>query len=151
MILVSGCLLGINCRYDGGNNRSNALLEQLSAEGIVPVCPEQLGGLTTPRAPAEIQGGEGIDVLVGHARVVTKEGKDVTAAFLKGAEETLRLALQMDIDRAVLKARSPSCGCGLIYDGSFSGLKKVGDGVTAALLKKNGIVVLTEEDISNIR
>ncbi len=149
MIMVSGCLLGLNCKYDGGNNLSQRLLAELATEGIVPVCPEQLGGLTTPRGPAEIQGGDGLAVLEGNARVLNKEGQDITEAFRRGAEETLKLAQLLEIERAVLKARSPSCGCGIIYDGSFSGKKRTGDGVTVALLKKNGIVVMTEEDFSD--
>jgi len=145
MILVSACLLGVNCKYNGGNNLASELIRLLEAEGMVPVCPEQLGGLGTPRVPAEIQGGEGNDVLEGHARVLSKEKEDVTEAFVKGAEETLKLAKLFDVKKAVLKARSPSCGCGIIYDGSFSAKTINGDGVTTALLKKNGIEVLTEE------
>lgn len=145
MILVSGCLLGVNCKYNGGNNISTELIRLLGAEGLLQVCPEQLGGLTTPRAPAEIQGGEGIDVIEGTARVLNRAEEDVTEAFLKGAKETLKLAKLFDIKRAVLKARSPSCGCGIIYDGSFTANTKAGDGVTTALLKQNGIEVLTEE------
>lgn len=145
MILVSACLLGVNCKYNGGNNLSTELIMLLEAEGLLPVCPEQLGGMTTPRVPAEIQGGEGIDVIEGTAKVFNRAEEDVTEAFIKGAEETLKLAKLFDIKRAVLKARSPSCGSEIIYDGSFMAKTKVGDGVTTALLKQNGIEVLTEE------
>lgn len=146
MILVSGCLIGINCKYNGGHNLTEELLRTLKNKGIAPVCPEQLGGLATPRVPAEIVGGDGASVLDGYGRVVNKNGEEVTEAFIKGAQETLRLAQLLDVDTAVLKARSPSCGCGAIYDGTFSGELKQGDGVAAALLKRNGIAVFTEEN-----
>lgn len=146
MILVSACLLGVNCKYNGGNNLSKEILGLLDIKGIVPICPEQLGGLTTPRIPAEMQAEDGLSIINGVGRVVNKEGEDVTEEFLKGAGETLRIAELLDIKLALLKARSPSCGCGLIYDGSFSGVLKSGDGVTAALLKKSGIAVYTEEN-----
>lgn len=150
MILVSGCLLGVNCKYNGENNLSDELLSLLKSKGVVPVCPEQLGGLTTPRTPAEILDGDGASVLDGNGRVLNKHGVDVTSEFLIGAKESLKLAKLFDINIAVLKARSPSCGCGSIYDGSFSGKVKSGDGVTAALLKKNGIAVFTEENFHDL-
>lgn len=146
MILVSGCLLGINCKYNGGSNLSEEILAHIKTHGGIPVCPEQLGGLTTPRVPAEIFGGAGADVLKGSAQVRTKDGCDVTSAFITGAEESLKIAKAFNITKAVLKARSPSCGVGKIYDGSFSGTTSHGDGVTAALLKENGIEVYTEEN-----
>jgi len=105
-----------------------------------------LSGLPTPRPPAEIQGGDGRDVLEGRARVVNIEGKDVTAEFLAGAQKALRIAQRRGIKEAVLKARSPSCGVGQIYDGSFSGRLREGDGVTTALLKRGGIIVKNNED-----
>ncbi len=145
-LLVSACLVGIPCRYAGGNC-SNDQLQTLAAQGdVLPLCPEVLGGLPTPRPPAEIQGGDGDDVLEGQAGVVNTEGKDVTAEFLAGAQKALRVAHRWDIKEAILKARSPSCGVGQIYDGSFSGRLVEGDGVTAALLKREGIIVKSEEE-----
>lgn len=147
MILISACLCGVNCKYNGGNNlneKAKILLEQGKA---LLVCPEQLGGLTTPRVPSEIVGGAGGDVLEYKAKVMTKEGKNVTAEFLKGAEETLRLAKAVKAEYVILKAKSPSCGNGVIYSGTFNGELRNGEGVTAALLKKHGFKVITENDI----
>ncbi|MBM7616377.1 DUF523 domain-containing protein [Alkaliphilus hydrothermalis] len=146
MILVSACLLGVNCKYTGGNNLKKELIEKLQKKGIVPICPEQLGGLATPRPPAEIQGGDGASVLAGKGKVLRNDGKDVTEEFIKGAEETLKIAEVLGIKEAVLKAKSPSCGNKLIYDGSFAGNKIKGHGVTAALLASKGIKVYSEED-----
>lgn len=141
MILVSACLCGVNCRYNGGSKPDAGVLALLREGKAIPVCPEQLGGLPTPRPPAEIQEGDGAAVLLGSARVRNKEGRDVTEEFIKGAEETLRIGRMFQAERAILKANSPSCGCGSIYDGTFSGGKRQGDGVTAALLRENGIQV----------
>lgn len=135
-ILVSACLLGTPCRYDGTGKAANAVLALAKSHSLIPVCPEQLGGLATPRPPSERVG----------ERVRTIDGEDVTAAFHRGAEETLRLALLFNCRLAVLKANSPSCGCGRIYDGTFCGRLIPGDGITAALLKQNGILVKTEAD-----
>ncbi|QUH27152.1 DUF523 domain-containing protein [Serpentinicella alkaliphila] len=146
MILVSACLLGVNCKYDGKNNYNRELVDLLNGKAIVPVCPEQLGGLTTPRIAAEIQNGDGSDVVENSFKVLTKEGVDVSEAFIKGAKETLYIAMSMCITQAFLKAKSPSCGSGKIYDGTFSGVLRSGDGVTTYLLKKNGIKVFTEND-----
>ncbi len=137
MIFVSACLLGENCKYSGGNNRNEHVLSFLDGKEYLPVCPEVLGGLAIPRPPAEI---------VGDA-VIDREGHDVTAAFKKGAEKTLSMALEHQPELCLLKANSPSCGCGMIYDGSFSGKKIPGDGITAALLKVHGFKVLTEKDL----
>ena len=133
-ILISACLLGVRCRYDGGSKPQEPLLRLMEKYTLIPVCPEQLGGLPTPRLPSERIG----------AQVVMKDGTDVTAAYRRGAEEALRLARLFGCRRAVLKERSPSCGSGTIYDGSFSGRLTVGDGVTAALLRENGIAVCGE-------
>lgn len=143
-ILISACLLGVSCRYDG---RSVPLADTVISElkhryHLIPVCPEIMGGLPTPRAPAEI--------LRGQERVVRKDGVDVTEAYRRGAEETLRLALLFDCKLAVLKERSPSCGKDRIHDGSFSGAMTDGDGITAALLRQNGIEVIGESEISRI-
>lgn len=133
-VLISACLLGIRCRYDGQSKPLGCLEALLHSHVLIPVCPEVLGGLPTPRVPAERQG----------ERVMTCDGRDVTAAYCKGAEEALRLARMAGCACALLKERSPSCGSGLIYDGSFSGRLCAGDGVCASLLKKNGMRVLGE-------
>lgn len=139
-ILISACLLGVDCRYDGANNRlPDEVLSLLKKEyELVPVCPECYGGLTTPRTPSE---------RLGDA-VVSRDGADVTAQFERGARAALVLARLLDIKRTVLKENSPSCGCGTIYDGSFTGTLVSGDGVTAELLKKNGIEVIGESAFS---
>ena len=116
----------------------------------IPICPEVLGGLSIPREPAEIVGGEGEDVLDGHAKVITNNGIDVTEQFIKGANETLKIALDLNATMVILKERSPSCGSSMIYSGEFNGNKKRGTGVTAALLKRNGIQVLSEENFMKL-
>lgn len=145
-ILVSACLLGTNCKYSGGNNLTPKLLELKKENNVISVCPEELGGLLTPREPCEIRNGAGKEVLEGKSRVINKVGEDVTDSFLTGAKKTLDLAKQHTCPLAVLKSRSPSCGCGIIYDGTFSGELKEGNGVTAQLLLDNEIVVMTEKD-----
>jgi uncharacterized protein YbbK (DUF523 family) len=142
-ILVSACLLGVNCRYDGGNGRQEELAGLMEKYHFIPVCPEQLGGMETPREPAEqlVRDGTGD---YHNIRVADRTGKDVTENFLKGAEETLKLARLYGCKRAVLKERSPSCGHGTIYDGTFTGKKVPGKGVTARLLEENGILVSGE-------
>jgi len=136
MKLCSACLLGIRCRYDGKGKANRKIVKLLKKEILIPVCPEQLGGLSTPRKFSEQRGD----------RVITEAGRDVTGNFEKGAKEVLKLARLFGAQEAVLKQKSPSCGCGKIPDGSFTGRTIKGDGVTAALLKKNGIKVLTEDD-----
>lgn len=139
-MLVSACLLGLNCKYSGGNNRDERVLKLLDKERLIPVCPEQLGGLETPRLSCEI---------IGHGderRVVNKEGVDLTEEFIRGAEETLKLAKLLKEDSILLQPRSPSCGCRKIYDGTFSGRLMEGEGITAELLRKNGIKVYDTED-----
>jgi uncharacterized protein YbbK (DUF523 family) len=147
LILISACLVGFDVKYDGSNNFNEVISEWFATKKAIPVCPEVLGGLSTPRDPAEIVGGDGNDVLDGKAKVITKYGKDVTDAFLKGAHETLNIALETGATTVILKERSPSCGGTMIYGGEFNGQKKAGHGVTAALLKKNGIKVFSEENI----
>lgn len=150
MILVSACLCGINCRYDGDTNADEKVIKLWKEGKAIMVCPEQLGGLTTPRPPKEIIDGSGKDVLDGNGKVVGKEdGDDATYQFLRGAEEALRIAKELNIKTAILKAKSPSCGKGIIYDGTFSGVKKEGNGVTAELLIRNGIAVYTENEIED--
>lgn len=146
MFLISACLAGFNCKYNAKNN-FNIIFEKLIVKGMaVPICPEQAGGLPTPRSPAEISDGDGFDVIEGRARVLTVEGEDVTSKFLKGAEETLRLANLVGANKAILKSRSPSCGCCNIYDGTFKGTLKQGKGVSAAYLLKNGIKIIDSEE-----
>ena len=130
-ILISACLLGCRCRYDGASKPLARAAELAERHTLVPVCPEQLGGLATPRPPAGRQGD----------RVVTREGADVTAQYRRGAEEALRLCRLFDCQAAVLKERSPSCGCGAVYDGTFTGTLTAGDGVTAELLRAAGVPV----------
>ncbi|MBQ3390363.1 MAG: DUF523 domain-containing protein [Firmicutes bacterium] len=147
---ISACLAGENCKYSGGNNRNEAIVSLCESRPCVLICPERTGGLKTPRAPAEIIGGTGEDVLAGQAKVMDSEGRDRTEAFMKGALLSLAQVWEAAGDEteicAVLKAKSPSCGSGLIYDGTFSGTKIPGNGVTAALFKREGIRVLTEEE-----
>ena len=136
-ILVSACLLGAACKYSGGDNFCPKVAALAETYPLVPVCPEQLGGLPTPREPSERQSDA----------VVMKSGADVTAQYKRGAEQALHLARVFGCKKAVLKERSPSCGAGEIYDGTFSGKLTPGDGVTAALLKANGIEVFGESEI----
>jgi len=145
-VMVSACLVGVRCVYDGSHKRREAIARLAEEERAFLFCPEQLGGFTVPHPPSEIRAGDGADVLAGKARVVSRAGDDVTDIFLKGAAQALALARQRGIRRAIMKARSPSCGCGRIYDGSFTGGLRDGDGVTTALLKQNGILVLTDEE-----
>ncbi|OGZ79211.1 MAG: purine-nucleoside phosphorylase [Candidatus Staskawiczbacteria bacterium RIFOXYD2_FULL_37_9] len=136
-ILVSACLLGVNCQYNGESDFTRELLDFLKDRGeFIAICPEVLGGLTIPRDGAEIIGD----------KVKTVKGNDVTKEFLAGAEKVLKFAKENNVDFAILKAKSPSCGVGMIYDGTFSRKLIEGDGITAALLKKNKIKVLTEKD-----
>ena len=146
MILISACLCGIDCRYDGGSKLDEKATNLFKSGKAILVCPEQLGGMSTPRLSHEIIDGTGKDVLEGNAKVLSREGTDSTNEFIKGAEETLKIAKGCGAKIAILKARSPSCGFGTIYNGSFSGEKISGNGVAAELLFKNGIRVITEED-----
>ncbi len=137
MKLCSACLLGINCRYNGEKKPNEKMLKMINKETLIPICPEQLGGLETPRPAAEIK----------NKRVIDNKGADLTKSFEQGAKEVLKIAKLYGITEAILKQGSPSCGYGKIYDGTFSGVKINGDGVTAKLLKKNGISIKTEEDL----
>jgi uncharacterized protein YbbK (DUF523 family) len=145
MYIVSACLAGINCKYNGGNNLNNEILKLVKEGKAILVCPEQLGGLPTPRLPSEIIFSE-----KDNLKVIDIEGKDVTEKFIKGANETLKIAKDVKAKAAILKSRSPSCGYGYIYDGTFSGKLKKGNGVTADLLKKHGIKVYTEENLDEL-
>lgn len=148
MILISACLLGRNVKYSGGNNLCPWLAKYYNTEDFTAFCPECLAMLPIPRPPVEIQNGSGEDVLNGTCRVMDKEGKDVTVEFISGAQKTLAAAQKYNANFAILKARSPSCGCGTIYDGTFSGTTCPGNGVAAALLMQHGIKVYTEETIT---
>ncbi len=146
MKLCSACLLGVECRYDGRSKlekASDELLQEFKNGNIIPVCPEQLGGFSTPRAAAEIQGMSGEQVLEGRCRVIGKNGEDVTQQFIKGAYEVLKIAQYLGVKEYIGVQKSPSCGCGRMYDGTFTETLIYGDGVTVALLKKNGIIIKT--------
>jgi len=147
MKLISACLLGVKCRWNGKDNRNEKALELVKKEILVPVCPEQLGGLSTPRTRQEIQGGEGKDVLAKRAKVINDDGDDVTEQFIKGAEETLKIALIYQVKEFIGKSFSPSCSGSKIYDGTFSGKLLNGRGITAELLMRNGIIIREEEDL----
>ncbi|TIH19361.1 DUF523 domain-containing protein [Marinifilum sp. JC120] len=134
MYIVSGCLAGLCCRYDGKDNADERVMKLVAEGKAVPVCPEQLGGLTTPRPPCEIVKG----------KVLSDQGADVTENFMRGAEEAIKLAKLLGSKKAILKARSPSCGIGRIYDGTFSGKMIDGDGLFAAMLRKEGFELETE-------
>lgn len=147
MKIVSACLCGINCAWNGKSKVSPKVLELIKSGELIPVCPEQLGGLSTPRIPQEIQGCSGENVLANRCKVMNKNGEDVTAQFIRGAEEALKIAKLTGATEFIAKSKSPSCGCGSTYDGTFSGTLIEGDGVTTALLKQNGIKVKSEEDL----
>ena len=148
MILVSSCLLGIYSRYDGGSNFQVLLGNYTKSGRYIPVCPEQLGGLSTPRPPVEIVDGSGAEVLAGSKKAVNVKGEDVSAAFIKGAKEVVGIAGSFPVTAAILKERSPSCGVNWIYDGSFTHVVKAGQGITAALLQELEIPIYSEEDIT---
>jgi uncharacterized protein YbbK (DUF523 family) len=148
-VLVSSCLLGESVRYDGSHARAdNIILERWKAEHrLVPFCPELAGGFSVPRSPAEIRGEGGLAVLRGEAVVVDESGRDVTACFAWGAQGALQVARCENVKLAILKDGSPSCGSTYIANGSFKGLTRAGQGVTAALLEQQGIRVFSERQI----
>lgn len=150
MIIVSACLLGIKCKYDGRSNFDHRISLLAEKEKLVPLCPEQLGGLATPRPKAEIKDGDGFAVLEGKAHVLSEHKEDVTSFFIKGANETLKAAKLLRARCAILKDGSPSCGVSFIYDGNFQKQPKEGKGVTAALLAQNGIKIWAEDKIEQI-
>lgn len=136
MIIVSACLLGVKCKYSGDPNINKAIIELFKQGKLIPICPEQLGGLKTPRLPAEIVGD----------KVIRADYKDVTNNFKKGAEESLRIAKLINEKKAILKENSPSCGSHYIYDGNFNGKLIKGKGITCRLLEENGIEVFSERE-----
>lgn len=140
-ILVSACLLGENCKYSGGNNKCDEVIAIGKKHKLIPICPECFGGLPIPRVPSEIKGD----------RVFSKDGEDLTDAFNDGAEKALYVAEESGCQLAILKERSPSCGFGEIYDGSFSGTTTRGNGVTAQLLYDHGITILGESKVNKIK
>ena len=141
MKLCSACLLGLKCRYDGRARPHKEVTDISKREILIPVCPEQLGGLATPRHASEIRG----------KRVVSETGEDVTGYFKKGAKEVLKIARTFHIKEAILKQRSAACGSGWVYNGTFSGKLKEGYGITAGLLKQEGIKVFSEDDINALK
>lgn len=143
-VLVSACLLGVKCRYDGSGGRNEDWIDAYPDVHFIPVCPEQLGGLKTPRCPAEcIKKGE-------ETCVITQDGENVTDAYERGAQESLRLAKLYHCEMAILKERSPSCGSGEIYDGTFTHTRILGDGVAAKRLKEAGILVYGESRAAEV-
>ncbi|MDI6817270.1 MAG: DUF523 domain-containing protein [Actinomycetota bacterium] len=147
--IVSSCLAGLATRYDATAAPCGSVEAAVEQGVAIAFCPEQGGGLTTPRAPAEIVGGDGCDVLTGNARVITRNGEDVTEEFVQGARQMLILARLTHASAAILKSRSPSCGAGSIYDGTFSGNMVEGDGVAAALLREAGLEIITEKEFED--
>lgn len=140
-ILISGCLLGLKCRYDAKEKKLSEIEKLIELHNLIPICPEQLGGLPTPRIPAERV----------NDKVITQKGIDVTKEYQLGAEEALKIAKLYNCKKAILKEKSPSCGCGKIYDGTFSRNLIDGNGVTADLLLKNGIEVFGESEIDKLK
>jgi len=149
-ILVSSCLVGEKCCYDGESRLDNTIQKFSRKYRIIAVCPEVLAGLGVPRITSEVAfGGDGSAVLNGRSKVLNSKGADITGVFIEGAEEALKIAKNNNVKYAIMKSNSPSCGVGWIYDGSFSGKLKRGDGVTVALLKGNGIEVFSDKDFSH--
>ena len=138
-IMVSACLLGENCKYNGGNNLSDKVTRFIEGHEVIPVCPEVMGGLPTPRVPSEIVNGV----------VTMADGRNVDTEFRKGAQIGLNLAKENEVDLVILQSRSPSCGVKQIYDGTFSGNKIEGQGIFARLLTENGFRIVDEEDLDD--
>ena len=141
MIFVSACLAGINCKYSGGNNFNQKIFDMVKEEKAIPICPEQLGGLETPRNPAEIR------IIDGIQHVIDNKGNDLTKQFEKGAKEVIEFAKQLGVKSFILQPRSPSCGIGKIYSGNFDGKLVTGNGILVELCKNNGIEAINCEDI----
>lgn len=145
MILVSSCLIGLETRYNGEGTREESLMEFLKDKRFIPICPEQLGGLSTPRKPCEIL------IIDGQEKIINIDGEDKTQHFIKGANEVLKLVKEFDIKYAILKERSPSCGKGRIYDGSFSSKLIDGDGIAARMLTEAGVKVYNENNFKEMK
>lgn len=143
MILVSACLVGINCKYNGGNNYNDKIYQLVRDGKAIPLCAEQLGGLATPRVPSEIK-------YINNKRyVINENGEDVTECFEKGAKEILEFVKKMNIDKAILKSKSPSCGKGKIYNGNFEKVLIDGNGILAQMLIENGVEVINSDEYIN--
>ena len=136
-IVVSACLLGHNCKYSGGNNRSQKVLDYIEGHDVIPICPETTGGLSTPRVPVELKDGKAIN----------RNGEDVTEFFQRGVEKTMERLTGQDIDLAILQPSSPSCGCKQIYDGTFTKTLIEGKGMFAQALEKAGIPMMDETEV----
>ncbi|MDT0161342.1 MULTISPECIES: DUF523 domain-containing protein [Bacillus] len=150
MLLVSSCLAGLEVRYNGTHCLQENICQLIDQKKAVSICPELLGGLPVPREPAEIIGGDGGDVLDGRARIIEKSGRDVTELYINGAYAALKKAEELQVSAVVLKEFSPSCGSSVIYNGEFTGRKVAGDGVTSALLKRNGIRVVSDRELEEL-
>ncbi|WP_026885355.1 DUF523 domain-containing protein [Clostridium beijerinckii] len=146
MYIISACLCGVNCKYSGKNNLSDRCLKLFREGKAVLVCPEQLGGLQTPRNPVELNN-TASEVLEGNGKALSNKGEDVTKQFIDGAYETLKIAKELGATKAILKEGSPSCGSNFVYDGTFTGNKIKGKGITALLLENEGITVFSDEDL----
>lgn len=146
MYIISACLCGVNCKYNGENNLNERCLKLFKEGKAVLVCPEQLGGLQTPRNPVELNN-IASEVLEGNGKAISTEGEDVTKQFVAGAYETLKIAKELGATKAILKEGSPSCGANYVYDGTFTGNKIKGKGITALLLENEGITVFSDEDL----
>lgn len=144
--IISACLIGKNCCYDGGSRHQAVIRGLFDNQEAIALCPEELGGLKVPRPPCEIFAGNAEDVLKGKAYIFNREGKDVTINIIKGCREFVRMARECAVKKAILKARSPCCGLGKIYDGTFTGKLRKGNGVAAELLLKDGVDVITDEE-----
>jgi uncharacterized protein YbbK (DUF523 family) len=149
MIIVSACLAGINCNYKGSSIQNKKIIQLISEGKAIPICPEQLGGQTTPRPYSAIDNGSGEDVLNGNAKVIQPNSKDETQQHIVGAQEVLKIAKLVNAKIAILKQRSPSCGCGQIRNHPIEKKLVQGNGVTTALLKRNGIIVYSENDLED--
>lgn len=143
MIFVSACLVGINCKYNGSNNYNKKIFDMVKEGKAIPICPEQLGGLSTPRDPTEIKN------INGKIYAINNKGNDVTVQFKRGANEVLKLSKSLNIKKAILQPRSPSCGIGKIYSGNFDNKLIDGDGILVQLLKENGVEVVSCDEITN--
>lgn len=141
-VAISRCLLGEKCRYDGKSKPNPSMFYLIGDDRAVKICPESEGGLKIPRSPAQIVGGDGLDVLNGHAKVLSESGEDYTEQFILGSKKVLKRCIKKGVTKAYLKSKSPSCGAGQIYKGLFDGGLINGDGVLVALLKQNGIIVI---------
>ena len=143
MYIISACLCGVNCKYNGLNNYNEKCNELFISGKAILVCPEQLGGLSTPRVPSELQDNT-LNIIKKNGKILNKDGEDVTENFLKGAREVATIAKKLNIKKAILKEGSPSCGVNYIYDGTFTGNKIKGNGITTELLKALDIEVISE-------